>query len=609
MEAAQPKITRRHRKPKAGRKDTGKGERLFLAGQRFQFPKGLDLREVELRKVRLRSLWTENEQFCLKVGKDEVEWTYIALWAAERIRQGEQRVPYPEFDDILASFDPGGVLDLRLQGIVHPYLDDDRLEEIPEKIEDAHWREAETIYEVLTDFFRSVPWQLPRHHIEKISGFHERRARRSIDRAAHVRGQAPVDPKTPLVAGSFHEAVEAYLEKRRADFTHDGKFDGSGHHMLGLARDFMSRQANIPLAQLDFSRCQQVYDFWRDRPINLRTKEPLSRKHCSSHIGELDRFFDWLHVTSLYGWRRPADFDLIQKKVKEFDSDRPSINELQITTFSVRELTLLYKHALPNERLKLLWCLNCSHGAAEIGRVEWEDLFLHRPHPWLKEGLKIETTEEDSWCGFLRPKTDVLGWWWLWPETVGLVEWWKNELQRHLGRNVQGTERMMITTKGTSVYRDSSKNGQSGFANDWKRLLNRVIEAEGKDAVQRHPFGTLRDQLSDWLGCDEAKPVIASVALAHGIPHKGDKLLYKHYSNKPWKHLFEAQREFRQVLKPIFDESPDPLKIHDPVLACLCEQWEKGERKVVRLAKACGVSTDTIYRKLQAAGLATKRMR
>jgi hypothetical protein len=38
MESAQPKITRRHRKAKTGRKDTGKGERLFLAGQRFHFP-------------------------------------------------------------------------------------------------------------------------------------------------------------------------------------------------------------------------------------------------------------------------------------------------------------------------------------------------------------------------------------------------------------------------------------------------------------------------------------------------------------------------------------------------------------------------------------------
>jgi hypothetical protein len=35
------------------------------------------------------------------------------------------------------------------------------------------------------------------------------------------------------------------------------------------------------------------------------------------------------------------------------------------------------------------------------------------------------------------------------------------------------------------------------------------------------PFGTLRDQMSNWLGSDQNRAVLASVALAHGIPHKG----------------------------------------------------------------------------------------
>ena len=78
------------------------------------------------------------------------------------------------------------------------------------------------------------------------------------------------------------------------------------------------------------------------------------------------------------------------------------------------------------------------------------------------------------------------------------------------------------------------------------------------------PFGKLRDQMSNWLGSDQNRAVLASVALAHGIPHKGDKLLYKHYSNRPWAHLFEAQKEYRQLLQPMFDEVPDPLAIHDP---------------------------------------------
>lgn len=42
---------------------------------------------------------------------------------------------------------------------------------------------------------------------------------------------------------------------------------------------------------------------------------------------------------------------------------------MPIGTFSLDELVTLYKHAIPFERLLLVWCLNCAHGAAEFGRV------------------------------------------------------------------------------------------------------------------------------------------------------------------------------------------------------------------------------------------------
>ena len=37
------------------------------------------------------------------------------------------------------------------------------------------------------------------------------------------------------------------------------------------------------------------------------------------------------------------------------------------------------------------------------------------------------------------------------------------------------------------------------------------------------------------------------------------KLLYKHYSNRPWAHLFEAQKEYRRVLLPMFDGATSPV--------------------------------------------------
>jgi len=307
------------------------------------------------------------------------------------------------------------------------------------------------------------------------------------------------------------------------------------------------------LSLLDFGRCQEIVDFWRDRPLNLRTGKPLSDRHCSSHVGELGRFFRWLHKTPKFQWRRPGDFELIEKSIKRLPSDRRSITNLELKVFNQEHLRLLYKHGTLFERLILVWCLNCSHGAAEMGRVSWEDLYLKQPHPWASEGLDVQSDQTDSWCGLLRPKTDVVGWWWLWPETLDFVRSWRKELERKLKRPLADTERMMLSETGSPLYRDSSRNAQTAFANAWTRLRQRVTAAEGKHALPKLPFGTLRNQLSNWLGSDENPAVLASVALAHGIPHKGDKLLYRHYSNRPWSQFFQEQRKFRELHLTMFE--------------------------------------------------------
>ena len=545
------------------RTDDGKGVRRMIAGQRFRSPAGVGIHEANQRFSRIEELWQDNEAFCQQIGRDP-EWTDIALWAAEHLRKGELRIPLPPLDDILASY---GDQDwsVRLNLIVDRYTDEQAACHYPRTIDGLPWSEAKTFYEVVSEAFPSVHWVLPAPIHEKVVDFHETAARFSLERLAEAKNQAPPDPNTPLVAGTLHEALEGYERKRQADFTlPDGSFDGSGHHMVGIVRTMRERHSDFPLAELDFARCQELVDFWRNRPLNQRTEEPLSKKTCQNYIGEIKRFFDWLHLAKDFGWRKPQDSDLLKTKVRSLPSDRPSLGQMQIETFSTEELTLLYKHAVLFERLLLVWCLNCAHGAAEFGRVEWEDLFLHQEHPWRKQGLKIHSGEADSWCGFLRPKSDVLGWWLLWSETVQLIEWWRRDRQKALRREPLPTERVLLTANGNPLFRDYSRNAQTGFANAWTRLLKRVREREGDHAVRRLPFGTLRNQLPDWLGGEHARAIVASVALCHGIPHKGDKLLYRHYSNRPWVSLFTAQQDYRQHLQAIFTATPDPLVELEP---------------------------------------------
>ena len=592
IESSNGKITRRHSRQKTGKRTDPKGERFFLQGKRWRLPRNLAPQEVEARIARLRALWDDHERFsrnCFFIdpyayspsnedflkfkaeayreqqrGKDfephggdgteephTAKWTPLVLWIAEQINHGIQPLPLPPLSEILNSVYQHERVDYRFGYIARLMCGPP--ETHPDSTAHLRWQDALKLHEILTQAYPSVPWIMLPHHIKETVQFHENLAMQALHTAATVQSEKPTSPAIRGIAGTFHQAVRAYVDKRTEDFARGDEFNGSGHHMVGLAKDFETRQPDFPLAMLDFSRCQEIYDFWRNRPLNLKTNQPLSSKHCSSHIGELNRFFKWLHTTPKFGWRRVGDFEFIERSVKRLPSDRPSIQDIEIKVFSIEHLKLLYKHALPNERLKIVWCLNCSHGAAEIGRVEWEDLFLYQPHPWASEGLELASDKNDSWCGLLRPKTDVVGWWWLWPETVEWIKWWKTEIQTRLQRDVQPSERMLLTNSGNHLYRDSSRNAQTSFANEWSRLLDRVTKAEGKQSIPRLPFGTLRDQMSNWLGSDQNRAVIASVALAHGIPHKEDKLLYKHYSNRPWAHFFEAQKEYRKLLQPIFD--------------------------------------------------------
>lgn len=593
---------RRHKR----RTDDGKGLRRMIAGRRFRLPTGVDSQEADRRFARIEDAWQDNESFCRRFRIDVV-WTELGLWAADLLRVGKTRVPLPPIDDLLASFGDGE-WQIQIKLIIDRYTTDDAACHYPPTVDELSWDEAKTFYDVISDLLPSVNWILPEQHSEKVTRFHESAARYSIGQLSKAKGAAPPDPATPLINGTLHEALSAYQEKRNDDFTlPDGSFNSSGHHMVGLIRGIRERSENYELAQLDFERCQSLVSYWRERPNDLRKSppEPLTKKTCSNYIGELLRFFAWLHLTPQFGWRRPGDFDLLNRHIRKLPGDKQSLNDMEVVTYSVTELASIFKHALPFERLLMCWCLNCAHGAAEFGRVEWGDVFLRQGHPWHKQGLRIDTSSEDNWCGFLRPKSGVLGWWLLWPETVELLDWWRSETTKNLGREPVSNDRVLLTKEGTPLYRDESRNAQTGFANMWNRLLDRheKFATEAEILAHRLPFGTLRDQLPNWLGGEQTKALVASVALCHGIPHEGDKLLYKHYSNRPWKALFESQREFRDHLRPMFAEVPNLLAEPDPIGDRVQTLWDAGIRSVKEITDRLEVSEMTVRRRLASLGL------
>lgn len=348
-------------------------------------------------------------------------------------------------------------------------------------------------------------------------------------------------PDHPIV-GTFYEALDEYEKYVR--MKPDGISDTTMHQRLSQTKQLRMAHDDRPLATLGLNACREIFGYWTSRPKMPNSEKFYGRDTCKHRLSELSMFFKWLHSETSFGWRKPIDFETIGKKIRR-DESRRSIRELVgVRTFDLNQLALLNRHCDTLDRLLLFLGLNCGFGAAESGRLDAEDIFINEENPlghlWRKYGFT--SSPSDSWIALLRNKTGVAGCWWLWPETVDAINQWRQE------RPQAETQRIIVTEVGTSLYRDHSKNAQSGFANRWRRLLSRVNE--GKVKVPNLPFGTLRDQFSDWATY-EGFSEEASIGLAHGKPFKDN--LQECYANRPFPRLFELQKQYREFLKPVLE--------------------------------------------------------
>ncbi len=501
-------------RPYIGRREDGKSPRFNL---------GKSLPEAEIRAERIRQLYLESEAVRMSYGQPPT-WTAAALHAAKLIQHGHQQIPLPSAHVINEAAGDGP----DIGGYRCDWSDDD-----PNAV---LWSHA-----VASRHYPSVNWILPdnasgREALKRGTAAFEDQANR------HARMLGVKTAPKPIT-GTLHEALDAY--ERHIESELAANLERSTVEQRKSQVKYLKRQhEDRPLALLDLDQCKSLYGFWTSVPKRTES-EHYSRSTCKHRVSELSMFFDWLHTTILFDWRKPEDYDTISKKIKKLPGKRKSIREIVAKkTFQVEHLATINQHCTVLERLILYLGLNCCFGAAESGRLEEGDLFLHQENPigHLWQQFDFTSSEEDSWIGYLRPKTEVAGMWWLWPETVAVLEQWLEE------RPPSQSSRIIVTSTGKSLYRDESKNAQSGFQNMWTNLRER---AQAKDSsIPSFAFGTLRDQFSDWL-VYKHKSETASIALAHGTPFKDDLMLC--YANLPFPTLFEEQREYRNFMQPVFD--------------------------------------------------------
>ncbi|HMP03150.1 MAG TPA: helix-turn-helix domain-containing protein [Gemmatales bacterium] len=535
--------------------DDGKGRR------QPRFFLGTDLKEAERRRSKIEELYDEN---CKVNGEDC--WSPLALSYAQELAKGKKVIEYPPLPEGDGYENPMREYAQMIE------VDQQRfpsLQIIPSDTK-LYTESVNLNKDLLTDRMRQLEAELK-------------------ELGALV-GQKEFPDK--LIVGTFHEALDAYIEMIQRDGSklESGVLKPYQRLRIIRAKRFKRDHADFPLYALNHDKCSELVGFWRNRPMTLR-KTRSSKDNSRHHITELFTFFDWLDATEKFGWSAPRALRTIDRKVAEFNSER-QLTAITKETYTPEELAVLNRHANPLERLALYLGLNCAMGAAELGRLQLDNFTFRKAHPYM-DVLHFSSTDQDTFLATLRPKTGVYGEWLLWPETVELVEWGFARAEQI------GSQLLFVRETAQPMYNEDSQNPQSEFENSWNRLLERTQKSFPD--FRCLPFGTLRDTAPDLLRTKYKESELASIMLAHGSPNRNDSLL-DCYAKKPFGHLHDALRtKLYADYQPIFQAAPHcptsegktylPIVTLDKVRALLVEG--KGATEI---ARACGVSTTTVYR-------------
>jgi DNA-binding CsgD family transcriptional regulator len=415
---------------------------------------------------------------------------------------------------------------------------------------------------------------------------------------------------------TLHKAIRAFADaiegvpKYQSHDTSPGAqpLRAWGYKLKEVCLDFIDRYEDRPMSALTtVDSLQCLYDYWRSRPKRKGTDRAITVKTVKHRLTALDQFLKWLHRTDTFSWRKPVDFDEVDRSVKETKEELASrARPDQVVTFSEEQLISIYQSTTtPLERLLLLLGLNCGCKQAEVGTITLGEVILEACHPYA-DVLGFHTSDQDSFIKRVRLKTGVYGEFKLWPHTVVGLKWLIERRRRqarvksgkHAGEPIpiKSSSVLLTTENGLPLYRlYASGNTSQEIPNCWRRIAKRAkIDGGTYSALRRSTANFLRKTYGG---------EVASVFLQHGSPFERDRLL-EEYSNRPYGKLFEALDRWGERLRSMFDSVSDPFpeetrkggaNIPPSKIREIKQLLAEGKKKA-EIAKVAGVHRTTVYR-------------
>ncbi|WP_417396041.1 helix-turn-helix domain-containing protein [Gimesia chilikensis] len=563
-----------------------------------KFRLGSDRRTAESRDELLRKMW---ERIEAESDQQEPLWDEHTLEIAKAVARGIDRIPLPP----MPEDEPPITYAKRLQAIQDrfPFLRFKPTEEqryaqgIGER---AHQRkdivlkgEPEDLFKMLQEQQLLAPPLRPSDSAEVLWYDYESQLAKP---SSHLTHQTRDDGAT------LHQAMEGYTSWIRKHYFDLDLNDISEHAYtkIGQVQTLKSRHDDVPLAKIDYNYIEGMYRFWRQRPFKSTrdgSQARISHSSIRHYIGELHRFFKWLHRSSEFNWRKPEDFDDIDRRVPQ-DTETVKQRIRNVDTFRLEELQLLNRYATPIERLYLLLGLNCGFGAKEIATLTIGEVFLHQAlSAEEQEIFDFPSSTADSFVSLVRNKTTIVGKYLLFQQTTQMLEWC---LARRLKLPTPAPEeRLILTSKGKPLdQRSPNGNPSRQIPNTFARLKKRIRDDHNQ--ISDLPFKCLRKTAGDLIR-RFSDGEVAGVFLLHGQPVKADKLSDV-YTNRPFGKVYQAIRQVEAFLQPVFDEIPGDPTARQPqaytrrkLIDRIQELHQQGA-SIREIAEATGKSRMTVHR-------------
>jgi hypothetical protein len=363
------------------------------------------------------------------------------------------------------------------------------------------------------------------------------------ERTERQRSLERISQSSPASRQTLHQALDSFKDYigRRYVVPGTSQVTKHGKKVREDIDRLMQHQEDMLLSDFDLEAIEGMIDYWRSRPLTKRHR-PAAPDTVRGQIKAIRGFVKWLHRSTDYAWRKPADYEVEAVRIPLLPGEvSQKKRKKQVDTYTLEEIGILWEYATPRVRLYMALALNCGFGNGEIATLQTEEVLLDAPLP--------DTDERGNWICRVRNKRAVYGEWKLWDITVAALRWYQAK------RAGSPSAFLILNEKGKPINTlTKGSNANQHIFNRWKDLLEQV--RKDYPDFRRLSFNKLRKSSSSRIRRYEGAEA-AGLFLAHGETSTDDMI--DRYTNRPFEAVFRGIDKVSIDLGPIFARVAEPF--------------------------------------------------